>query len=89
MGVFYGLSRGRCEGGQTLLCGFLCALLGRCAALGQRALDCAEAVSRGLWVHEVDRAANAEHHAVDAVRLAGDLDTLQVINLLNGCVCVM
>ena len=89
MGVFYRLARGRCEGGQTLLSGFLRAFLGRCSALGQRAFDCAEAVSRGLWVHEVNRSTNTEHHAVDAVRLAGDLDALQVVNLLNGRICVV
>ena len=89
MGVFYGLSRGRCEGGQTLLCGFLRAFLGCCAALGQRAFDCAKAVSCGLWVNEVNRSTNTEHHAVNAMWLAGDLDTLQVVNLLNGWVRIV
>ena len=89
MGVFHCFARGRCEGGQTLLRGFLCAFLGRCATLGQRSFDCAEAVSRGLWVHEVNRSTNTEHHAVDAVRLACYLDALQVVNLLDGRVRVV
>ena len=89
VGVFYRLACGRCESGQTLVSCFLRAFLGRCSALGQRAFDCAEAVSRGLWVHEVNRATNAKHHAVDAVWLACNLDTLQVINLLDGWVRVV
>ena len=89
MGVFYRFARGRCEGGQTLVSGFLRTFLRRCSALGQRAFDCAEAVSRGLWVNKVNRSTNTEHHAVDAVWLASDLDALQVINLLNGRVCVV
>ena len=89
MSVFYRFARGRCEGGQTLLGGFLRAFLGRCSALGQRALDCAETVSRGLWVNEVNRSTNTEHHAVNAVWLACNLDALQVVNLLNGCVRVV
>ena len=89
MSVFYRFARGRCEGGQTLLRGFLCAFLGRCSALSQRAFDCTEVVSCGLWVHEVNRSTNTEHHAVDAVWLAGDLNALQVINLLDGRICVV
>ena len=87
--VLHRFACGRCEGGQTLLRGFLCAFLGRCSALGQRAFDCAKAVSRGLWVNKVDRATNTEHHAVNAVWLACNLDALQVINLLNGRICVV
>ena len=89
MSVFYRLARSRCEGGQTLVSCFLRAFLGRCSALGQRAFDCAETVSRGFWVHEVNRSTNTEHHAVNAVWFARNLDALQVVNLLDGRIRVV